>query len=157
MPADRRIPRLALIVAAAGVLCGCPSLSQRTEAPPSVDRAVALDNSGDHAGAARMYEALAAQNQGAGRNDYLLRAARAYLAAQRPDDAVRVLAQTAAPMTVDQENERALRIGAAATNRLIAMVVDTIKSQQNATRGYGASRTPSRTAPMAPVAVNRRA
>ena len=81
MPAVRRIPRLALIVAAAGVLCGCPSLSQRAEAPPSLDRAAALDSSGDHAGAARMYEALAAQNQGAARNDYLLRAAHAYLAA----------------------------------------------------------------------------
>jgi outer membrane PBP1 activator LpoA protein len=117
MPAVRRIPRLALIVAAAGVLCGCPSLSQRAEAPPSLDRAAALDSSGDHAGAARMYEALAAQNQGAARNDYLLRAAHAYLAAQRPDDAARVLAQTAAPMTAGQENERALVSADAALER----------------------------------------
>jgi outer membrane PBP1 activator LpoA protein len=108
MPADRRIPRLVPLVIAAAMLCGCPSLSQRTEPPPSVDRATALDNSGDHAGAARMFEALAAQNQGVARNDYLLRAARAFLAAQRPDDAARVLAQTVAPLTADQDNERAL-------------------------------------------------
>lgn len=55
------------------------------------------------------------------------------------------------------ENAQALRIGAAATNRLIEMVVDTIKSRQSAIRGYGASRAPARLAPMAPVAVNRRA
>jgi hypothetical protein len=55
------------------------------------------------------------------------------------------------------ENEQALRIGAAATNHLIEMVVETIKSKQNAIRGYGASRAPSRPATMAPVAVNRRA
>jgi outer membrane PBP1 activator LpoA protein len=108
MPADRRIPRLVLIVAAAGALCGCPSLSERAPAPPSVDRAAALESSGDHAGAAHMYEALAAQNQGAARNDYLLRAAHAYLGAQRPDDAARVLALTAAPWAAGQENEHAL-------------------------------------------------
>jgi hypothetical protein len=55
------------------------------------------------------------------------------------------------------ENERALRIGGAATRRLIEMVVDSIKSQQSAVRGYGVTRAPSRPAPMRPVAVNRRA
>jgi hypothetical protein len=55
------------------------------------------------------------------------------------------------------ENERALRIGGAATRRLIEMLVDSIKSQQSAGRGYGATRAPSRPAPMRPVAVNRRA
>jgi hypothetical protein len=37
------------------------------------------------------------------------------------------------------------------------MLVDSIKSQQSAGRGYGATRAPSRPAPMRPVAVNRRA
>jgi hypothetical protein len=55
------------------------------------------------------------------------------------------------------ENERALRIGGAATRHLIEMLVDSIKSQQGAVRGYGATRAPSRPAPMRPVAVNRRA
>ena len=55
------------------------------------------------------------------------------------------------------ENERALRIGGAATRRLIEMVVESIQSQQKGVRGYSASRAPSRPAPMLPVAVNRRA
>jgi hypothetical protein len=55
------------------------------------------------------------------------------------------------------ENERALRIGGAATRRLIEMVVESIQQQQRGSRGYGASRAPARPAPMLPVAVNRRA
>ena len=65
------------------LLASCQSLGPRGEAPPSVDRARSLERSGDHAGAARIYEALAAQNSGTEQNAYLLLAARAYLQARR--------------------------------------------------------------------------
>jgi outer membrane PBP1 activator LpoA protein len=90
------------------LLCGCPSLTERAGLPPSVDRAETLERSGDAAGAARVYEDLAAQNSGADRNDFLLRATRAYLAARRPEDAARVLAKTESPLTADQATEHAL-------------------------------------------------
>jgi outer membrane PBP1 activator LpoA protein len=104
----RPLPRLALVLLIACGVSGCPSLTERAGPPPSVDRAEALERSGDAAGAARVYEDLAAQNVGADRNDFLLRAARAYLAAQRPEDAARVLARTEAPLPAEQGSERAL-------------------------------------------------
>jgi outer membrane PBP1 activator LpoA protein len=117
MRIDRRIRRLGPLVVAAAALCGCPSLSERAELPPSVDRAATLESNGDHVGAARMYEGLAAQNQGGPRNDYLLRAAHSWLAAQHADDSARVLALTAPPFTIEQENERALISAEAALDR----------------------------------------
>jgi outer membrane PBP1 activator LpoA protein len=104
----RPLVRLALMLLAVAAVSGCPSLTERAGLPPSVDRAEALERSGDAAGAARVYEALAAQNSGADRNDFLLRAARAYLTARRLDDAARVLAGTEPPLTADQGSERAL-------------------------------------------------
>ncbi|HYL02086.1 MAG TPA: penicillin-binding protein activator [Steroidobacteraceae bacterium] len=102
------LARAALLLLAAAALGGCPSLTQRAGLPPSVERAETLERSGDRAGAARVYEELAAQNVGVQRNDLLLRAARAYLAAQRPDDAARVLARTESPLPTEQDIERAL-------------------------------------------------
>ena len=99
--------RLTFAFLATCSLSGCPSLAERGGPPPSVDRAAALEGSGDEAGAARVYEDLAGQNTGADRNGYLLRAARAYLAARRPDDAARVLASTEAPLSAEQGAERA--------------------------------------------------
>jgi uncharacterized protein len=99
--------RLAFALLATCLLSGCPSLAERGGPPPSVDRAAALQSSGDEAGAARVYEDLAGQNTGADRNGYLLRAARAYLAARRTDDAARVLASTEAPLSAEQVAERA--------------------------------------------------
>ncbi|HEY6482847.1 MAG TPA: penicillin-binding protein activator [Steroidobacteraceae bacterium] len=101
------VPAL-IITAAACALSGCPSLSPRTQLPPSIDAAEALAGSGDQAGAARIYEQLAAQNSGADRNDDLLRAARAYLDARRPEDAARVLADLEPAMPARQTSERAL-------------------------------------------------
>jgi outer membrane PBP1 activator LpoA protein len=98
--------RLAFALLASCSLSGCPSLAERG-GPPSVDRAVVLEGNGDEAGAARVYEDLAGQNTGADRNGYLLRAARAYLAARRPDDAARVLASTESPLSAEQGAERA--------------------------------------------------
>jgi uncharacterized protein len=99
--------RLAFALLATCALSGCPSLAERGGPPPSVDRAAALESNGDEAGAAQVYEDLAGRNTGADRNGYLLRAARAYLAARRPDDAARVLASIGQPLSAEQGAERA--------------------------------------------------
>src|SRR3984893_15494874 len=102
------IIRLVLLAAAALVLSACPSLTERAGLPPSVERAEALERAGDAAGAARLYEDLAAQNSGAERNALLLRAARGYLAAHHAPDAARVLAMPEGPLSAEQSDERAL-------------------------------------------------
>ncbi len=104
----RPIIRLVLVAAAAVLLSACPSLAERAGLPPSVERAEALERSGDAAGAARVYEDLAAQNSGAERNAFLLRAARGYLTAHHAEDAARVLAITEGPLSAEQSTERAL-------------------------------------------------
>src|ERR1700742_609570 len=104
----RWIVRLVVLAVAAITLTGCPSLNPRSEGPPSVDTADTLARQGDQAGAARMYEALAAQNAGADRNQYLLRAIHSYLSARRPEDAARVLAQLEEPLTPQQAADRPL-------------------------------------------------
>ena len=104
----RPLVRLALLALATAALAGCPSLSQRAERPPSIDRAQALEGTGDRAGAARVYEQLAAQNAGTDRTGLLLQAARDYLAAQRIDDAARVLGQTQGPFSAEQTSEHTL-------------------------------------------------
>jgi len=104
----RPLVRLVLIVLAAGSLTACPSLTQRGELPPSLDRAQELERSGDRAGAARVYEQLAAQNSGTDRTGFLLLAARDYLAAQRPDEAARVLGGAQGPFSAPQVTEQAL-------------------------------------------------
>jgi outer membrane PBP1 activator LpoA protein len=96
-------------LAAAVTLSGCPSLT--VGPPPSVDRAASLEQAGDNAGAARLYEGLALQNAGAERNGYLLRAARAWLNAGRVDEATRVLAGLEGALAPEQQIERTL-IGA---------------------------------------------
>ncbi len=102
------IIRLVLLAAAALVLSACPSLTERAGLPPSVERAEALERAGDAAGAARVYEDLAAQNSGAERNAFLLHAARGYLAAHHAQDAARVLAMPEGPLSAEQSTERAL-------------------------------------------------
>lgn len=104
----RPVLRLAAVMVAAVLLSGCPSLGQRAELPPSIDRAQELERSGDVAGAARVYEELAAQNSGTDRTGLLLHAARDYLAAQRTDEAARVLGQAQGPFSPEQVSEQAL-------------------------------------------------
>src|SRR3979409_2417450 len=98
----RWIFRLVVVVAAAFALTGCPSLSPRAESPPSLDTAEALARQGDQMGAAHLYDARPPQNSGPERNEYLFRAARAYLTARRPEDAARVLAELEQPLTAQQ-------------------------------------------------------
>ena len=88
------------------VLASCTSLSPTSEPPASVDRARSLESAGDYAGAARAYEALAAQNSGTEQNAYLLQAALDHLRARKPDEAQRVLASINPPLTPDQNFER---------------------------------------------------
>ena len=101
----RWIVRCAVIATGALVLTGCPSIPQEVRLPPSVDRAEALAHQGDQAGAARVYEALAEQNSGADRNDYLFRATRAYLAARQPEESARVLATVQQPLNSQQSSQ----------------------------------------------------
>jgi len=104
----RPILTLALSLLAAAMLGGCPSLTERAGLPPSVDRAETLERAGDAAGAARIYEQLAAQNIGAEHNELLLRAAHAWISARRPEEAARVVASTDAALPPEQGTERAL-------------------------------------------------
>src|SRR5262245_19725601 len=110
-PSAARVQRsvwVALCLVVAVVLTSCTSLGPASEPPPSLDRARVLQASGDHAGAARVYEALAAQNTGTEQNALLLQAALEHLRARKPDDAQRVLASINPPLTPEQNFERQL-------------------------------------------------
>lgn len=100
---------LAAMVTAAMLLAGCPS-GGNVRRPPtvSVDRAEQLRGSGDYAGAAGVYEKLAAQTTGSDNAEFLLRAARAWFAAGRPAEADRVLAQLPPSLTQTQATEQKL-------------------------------------------------
>ena len=109
MQLARWIVRLVVVATAGFALAGCPSLSPRAESPPSLDSADALARSGDLLGAAHMYEALAGQNSGSDRSEYLFRAARSYLAAHRPEEMARVLSEIELPsLTAQQAVEKNL-------------------------------------------------
>ncbi len=104
--AARWIIRCAGLCATVLALSGCPGLGTRSELPPSVERAQDLEQQGDTAGAARVYEQLAEQNAGADRSAYALRAAHAWLAARRPDEAARALGMAQPPLTPQQVFDR---------------------------------------------------
>jgi len=96
-----------IVVALAAALAGCPSTPRRG-APSSVDRAQELTRSGDHAGAAALYERLATETTGSDSAEFRLRAARAWLAAGRAADADRVLAMLPGGLTQQQTLEQSL-------------------------------------------------
>ena len=88
-----RAPHIRLIAATtllSLLLVACSGMGGAA-APASLDRAEALWQRGDAAAAAREFERLADGNALAAATDYRLRAARAWIAAQRPADARRVL------------------------------------------------------------------
>src|SRR5690349_11585286 len=94
------------------MLAGCPT-TPRT-GTSMVDRADAAMRNGDPAGAAALYERLAAQASGADVVEFQLRAARAWLAAGRAADADRVLGAISPGATQQQALEqRMLRIQSA--------------------------------------------
>jgi outer membrane PBP1 activator LpoA protein len=92
------------IVVTVLALSACPSVP-RSGGPPSVDRAEAMTRSGDHAGAAAVYERLAGETTGPDSAEFRLRAARSYLAAGRAADADRVLALLPPGLTQQQSLE----------------------------------------------------
>jgi len=108
--------KLGLVLGAAIALSGCPSLNA-VAPPPSADRAASLEQSGDSGGAARIYEALAAQNSGAERNAYLLRAAHDWLGTNRPEEAARVLGSLEAGLNPEQQSDRSLLLAEIALDR----------------------------------------
>jgi outer membrane PBP1 activator LpoA protein len=95
-----------LLVLVLSVMASCTSLGPGTEAPPSLDRAHAMERAGDHGAAAQIYETLAAQNTGTEQNGLLLLAAAEQLRARKPQDAERVLATIVPPLTPEQTFER---------------------------------------------------
>ena len=99
----------ALIVVAttALLLAGCPSTPRRG-GPPNVDRAESLTRTGDHAGAAAVYERLGAETTGSDSVEFRLRAVREWLAANRPAEADRVLAALPGGLTQLQALEQGL-------------------------------------------------
>jgi outer membrane PBP1 activator LpoA protein len=98
---------IAAVIALAFVLSGCPT-APRTAGVPSVDRAENMTRSGDHAGAAAIYERLANETTGPDSAEFRLRAARAWLAAGRTADADRVLALLPPGLTQQQTLEQNL-------------------------------------------------
>lgn len=96
------------VVAMALLLAGCPGSGVRRPPSVSVDRAEQLKNGGDYAGAAAVYEKLAAQTTGSDSAEFLLRAARAWFAAGRPAEADRVLATLPPTLTQTQAVEQKL-------------------------------------------------
>src|SRR6187455_1874184 len=96
-----------IVVALAAVLAGCPGTPRRP-ATSNVDRAAELTRSGDHAGAAAIYERLGNETTGSDSAEFRLRAAREWLAAGRAGDADRVLASLPAGLTQQQALEQSL-------------------------------------------------
>ncbi len=86
-PATHRL--LLSFMTAVLLVAGCTTTGD--VAPASVDRADRAQRRGEYAAAAQMYERLAQTNPPPVRNDLALAAARAWLAANRADDAQRAL------------------------------------------------------------------
>jgi outer membrane PBP1 activator LpoA protein len=106
MPATQpAIPRLLLLFATLLLVAGCATTGDSV--PPSVDRADRLLRRGDNAAAAEMYERLAQANPPPARNDLAMAAARAWLAANRADDAQRALSLA----TTESRAAQALELG----------------------------------------------
>jgi uncharacterized protein len=103
--------RLAHRVAAsllAALLASCATVQDPAQGPASADRATRLLRQGNPAAAAQMYERLSVQNPPPEGVDFSLAAARAWLAANRADDAQRALGTMAANVGAAQQFEREL-------------------------------------------------
>jgi uncharacterized protein len=82
-----------------------PPVSQRA---PTEESAEGAAHRGDHAQAAADYERIAASRSGAAQVDMQLSAAREWLAANRPQDASRIIAALNQPMTAPEALERSM-------------------------------------------------
>jgi uncharacterized protein len=90
------------------LLHACAPMPSSGSGPASVDRAERLLRQGNPAAAAQMYERLAEDNPPPDKIDFSVAAARAWLSANRADDAQRVLESLTAPATPAQQFEREL-------------------------------------------------
>jgi outer membrane PBP1 activator LpoA protein len=92
----------------AALLAGCAAPPASGSGPASVSRAERLLQQNNPAAAAQMFEQLAQGNAPPDRNDFVLAAARAWLAANRADDAQRVIDAPGGAFTPAQLFERDL-------------------------------------------------
>lgn len=99
--------RLLLVSALASLVTACAT-APGGPGPASEARAERLARQGNHAEAARMYEQLAGSNTPPARDELALAAARAWLDANRADDAQRALGLVSAQLPEPQDFERAL-------------------------------------------------
>ena len=113
MMATRSLPTLALIVLALAVA----SCSTNTRTPASLERAVALSVRGDHAAAAREYEALTISGRGNAVNATWLAAAKEWLRANEASAAEAALTRLVAPLEAGQADTRSLLLAEAALVR----------------------------------------
>lgn len=114
MTAVRRLAAPLLLLLSALMLVSCGS---STRTPASLERAVALAARGDHAAAAREYEALAASARGSAINASLLPAAKEWLRANDAAAAEGVLNRLAAPLEAGEQDSRTLLLAEAALLR----------------------------------------
>src|SRR6478609_3091976 len=98
-------------------LAGCSQNPVSETAPASVDRADRLLKQGNFVPAAQMYERLAMQNPPPASVGFALSAARAWLSANRADDAQRALDSITAPGDARQQFDRELLRAETATAR----------------------------------------
>lgn len=116
-------PNLSSRLATAAAVClgmllaGCVSPQAPGSGPASVNRAEQLLRQNNPAEAAQMYEQLAQANPPPDRNEFALAAARAWLAANRADDAQRAIESAASGLTPQQLFERELVRGEVAMAR----------------------------------------
>ena len=108
---------IAAALLALTLIAGCTPMATDGSAPASSDRAERLQRQGNFAAAAQMYERLAAQNPPPDSVGFALSAARAWLSANRADDAQRVLDGVPASLDARQQFERALLRAETATAR----------------------------------------
>ena len=100
-----------MLAACALLLSACATSTDPAGGPASVDRADRLMRQNNPAAAAQMYERLAAANTPPAGPGYALSAARAWLAAGRPDDAQRALTAAGATLTDAQRVDQSLLQG----------------------------------------------
>ncbi|MEO6186563.1 MAG: penicillin-binding protein activator [Steroidobacteraceae bacterium] len=112
-----KFARAAAACVLAAMLAACASTSTPGSGPASVNRAERLLQQGNPAGAAQMYERLAQDNPPPDRNDFTLAAARAWLTANRADDAQRVMEGASGEFPAAQQFERELLVAEIAMAR----------------------------------------
>lgn len=113
MIATRSLPALTLIALALSI-AGC---STNARPPASLERAAALSARGDHAAAAREYEALSIPAGSNSINATLLPAAKEWLRANEPAAAESALARMVTPLEARQSDARTLLLAEAALLR----------------------------------------